>query len=69
MEMEMGKGDRKWMESDGVVDRWMRKRRGAEEDARGDGSSIGVMELGPEFLGREELGLSGLCTSLIRGYA
>jgi hypothetical protein len=40
------------MESDGVVDRWMRKRRGAEEDARGDGSSIGVMELGPEFLGQ-----------------
>jgi len=39
----------------------------AEEDARrgGDGSSIGVMELGPEFLGREELGLSGLCTSLL----
>jgi hypothetical protein len=47
-----GNGDRKWMESDGVVDRWMRKRRGAEEDARGDGSSIGVMELGPEFVGR-----------------
>jgi hypothetical protein len=45
------------------------KKKGAEEDARGDGSSIGVMELGPEFLGREELGLSGLCTSLIRGYA
>jgi hypothetical protein len=29
----------------------MRKGKGAEEDARGDGSSIGVMELGPEFLG------------------
>jgi hypothetical protein len=30
----------------------------AEEDARrgGDGSSIGVMELGPEFLGREGTG-------------
>jgi hypothetical protein len=41
----------------------LKRRRG------GDGSSIGVMELGPEFLGREELGLSGLCTSLIRGYA
>ena len=33
--MEMGKGERKWMESDGVVDGWMRKRRGAEEEARG----------------------------------
>lgn len=53
----MGKGDRKWMESDGVVDRWMRKRRGAEEDARGDGSSIGVMELGPEFLGKGRTGV------------